>query len=63
MDNVKEIMEMAKALRDAADSADRLAAVLGTKDRTEKELKEIEDATKDFIWQIAKMQFLCGEGS
>lgn len=62
MDNVEEIMEMAKTLRDAADNADRLAAVLRTKDRTEKELKEIEDATKDFIWQIVKLQILCEKG-
>ena len=59
MDNAEEILKMAKALRDAADSAERLASVLGKTDRTE---KEIEDATKDFIWQIEKMQVLCEGG-
>ena len=55
MDSLEDIREMAKALRDSADSADRLAAVLENKDSTE---KEIEDATKDFTWQMVKMQTL-----
>jgi len=55
MDNAEEILKMAKALRNAADSAERLASVLGKTDRTE---KEIEDATKDFAWQMVKMQTL-----
>ena len=55
MDSLEDIRKMAKALRDSADSADRLAAVLENKDSTE---KEIEDATKDFAWQMVKMQAL-----
>lgn len=55
MNSMEDIRKMAKALRDAADSADRLAAVLENKDSTE---KEIEDATKDFTWQMVKMQTL-----
>lgn len=54
-DNTKEIRDIAKNLRDAADSADRMAVVLENKDSTE---KEIEDATKDFAWQMVKMQTL-----
>lgn len=53
MDDAKDIREIAKTLRDAADAADKLAEVLENKDSTE---KEIEDATKDFVWQMMKMQ-------
>lgn len=55
MDSLEDIRKAAKTLRDAADAADRLAAVLENKGSTE---KEIEDATKDFTWQMVKMQTL-----
>ena len=55
MNNTEDIRKMAKAMRDAADSADRLAAVMENEESTE---KEIEDATKDFTWQIVKMKTL-----
>lgn len=44
MNSAKEMLKMAKALREAADSAEKLAEVMENKDSTE---KEIEDATKD----------------
>ena len=55
MDSLEDIRKMAKALREAADSAEKLAEVMENKDSTE---KEIEDAAKDFAWQMVKMQTL-----
>ena len=55
MNSAKEMLKMAKALREAADSAEKLAEVRENKDSTE---KEIEDAAKDFAWQMVKMQTL-----
>ena len=55
MNSAKEMLKMAKAQREPAESAQNLAEVMENKDSTE---KEIEDAAKDFAWQMVKMQTL-----
>lgn len=50
--DTKNYRDMAKALRDAADAADKLVDVMENTASTEAEL---EEAIKEFMWKVAKL--------
>ena len=54
-DEIKKYRDIAKALRDAADATDKVAGLMEKEDCTEVEL---EEALKDFAWQLMKLSAL-----
>ncbi len=53
MNDAKKYREIAATFRGIADAADQVAAVLEKGNGTQ---EEMEEAMKNFVWEMAKMQ-------